>query len=315
MKIGGQRNYSYGRTVGYAIRNILLDRYGRGNYGTRYTNRNRLTHFENYLGLQGIRDLREVSTATVSGYAAYLKDAVADDQLALSTAVNRLSCVNVLMQAARGEDRCTVSPAETIGRRSRVRVSPPLGLDASTVWSAAERASEDGDTDLAIAITVCRFAGARIREAALLDVRRAARSAAADGVVRLTKGSKGNRAKMIPREIAVPVRLVEWLGKVGPNWPRENLVAIDQTFHNWYLHAYGRYGPIARSFGLHTGFHDLRSAYANDRYREITGVEAPCLAGKRLASSDVDVWARRILAEELGHSRIDVVAAYVGGRR
>ena len=315
MKIGGQRNYSYGRTLGYAIRNILLDRYGRGNYGTRYTNRNRLTHFETYLGLQGIRDLREVSTSIVLGYSAYLKDAVADDQLALSTAVNHLSCVNVLMRAARGDNRCTVSPADAIGRRSRVRVSPPLGLDASTVWSAAERASEDGDTDLAIAIALCRFAGARIREAALLDIRRAAKSAAADGVVRLTKGSKGNRAKMIPREIVVPARLAEWLGMVGSNWPRENLVAIGQTFHNWYLLAYGRYGPIARSLGLHTGFHDLRSAYANDRYREITGVEAPCLVGKRLASLADDERARHILAEELGHARIDVVAAYVGGRR
>ena len=315
MKVGGQRNYGRGRTLGYAIRNILLDRYGRGNYGTRHTNRNRLVHFESYLGTRGIRDLREVSVATVLEYAAYLKDAVKDDHLALATAVNYLSCVNVLMQAARGDQRCAVSPADTIGRRSRARVSAPQGLEMTTVWSAAEKARDEGHFDLAVAIAVCRLAGARIREAALLDIRRAATSIARWGVLTITRGSKGNRAKVIPREIVVPARLGDWLAELGPRLPTRNLIAADETFNDWYQGAYSRYRPIAQQFGLHSGFHDLRAAWACDGYRLITEFDAPCIAGRRIAGGDDDKGARISLARDLGHSRIDVVSAYVGGRR
>ncbi len=60
------------------------------------------------------------------------------------------------------------------------------------------------------------------------------------------------------------------------------------------------------------GFHDLRAAYACDRYQQLTGYAAPAVVGARLADRETDVSARKIISAELGHGRIDVVAAYVG---
>ncbi len=315
MKVGGQRNFSHGRSLGYAIRNILIDRFGDERYGTRFSHRERLSPFAKFLNVNRVNDLRQVSVDTVLDYAAELKSAVEGGYLAKSTAVNRLSSVNVLMQAARGDKRCAVSPAATIGRRSRVRMVPPQGLDATIVWSAAETARNVGQHDLAVAIVVCRFVGTRIREAALLDIRKTARSAARTGLVTIVNGSKCARAKTIPREISVSEKISDWLSSAAPNFPNRNLIPKDQTFNDWYQDVYRRFGPVAQECGLCTGFHDLRSAYACDRYRQLTGFDAPCIAGKRLASSEADKKARLAIAEELGHSRIDVVATYIGGRK
>ena len=69
---------------------------------------------------------------------------------------------------------------------------------------------------------------------------------------------------------------------------------------------------------LHThnlkGFHELRAAYACERYEQITQHRAPinsiqCCQAHR----DQDREARRQISYELGHGRIDVVAAYIGG--
>ncbi len=315
MKTGGRRNYSYGRSTGYAVSNILRDRFGNGRFGTHHSHKARLKPFLEYLRAREIRDLRHVSVEVVADYAEELKDAVGDGCLATATAVNRVSSVNVLLEAARGDKACWVSPRDHIGPRSRVRRYPPLGLDAVAVWAAAEEALRQGEPDLAAAIVICRFIGARIREAALLDLRKAVRSAREEGVVTISRGSKGNRAKSLPRVISVSEKVVAWLEGIPPSLPGRTLVPAGQTFRSWYLDVYRRFGPIAREHGLHTGFHDLRSAYACDRYRQITGTEAPCVAGTRVADKEIDRLAREILAEELGHGRIDVVAAYVGGRR
>lgn len=315
MKTGGRKNYGFGRSIQYASRNVLRDRFGDGRYGTRHSHEARLKPFLAWAKSQSIRDLRDVSVETLQAYAIELKDAVIDGCLARATAVNRLSSVNVLMEAVRGDDDCWISPKEHIGSRNRLRRQPPQGLNPLSVWAAAGLAEEQGHDDLAIALVLCRFTGARIREAALLSIRKAARSAADFGNVTITRGSKGNRAASIPREIAVSRPVATWLDERQTILSRQNLIPVGQTFSNWYRDVYRRFGPIAERYGLHTGFHALRAAFACDRYKALTEYDAPCVAGKRIADRAADSGARAILAEELGHGRIDVVGAYIGGRR
>ena len=315
MKTGGRRNYGYGRSIQYAARNVLWDRFGGGRYGTRHSHEARLKPFLVWAKAQSVRDLREVSVATVQAYAVELKDAVVDGCLARATAVNRLSSVNVLMEAVRGDEACWVSPKEYIGSRKRLRQQSPQGLNPLSVWAAAALAEEQGHHDLAIALVLCRFTGARIREAALLEQRKAVRSAVEFGYVTITRGSKGNRAKSFPREIAVSRPVAMWLEERQSILSRPNLIPVGQTFSNWYRDVYRRFGPIAERYGLHTGFHSLRAAFACDRYKTLTGHDAPCVVDKRVADEAADLDARTILAEELGHGRIDVVGAYIGGRR
>ncbi len=63
--------------------------------------------------------------------------------------------------------------------------------------------------------------------------------------------------------------------------------------------------------------HGLRHAYAQDRYREITGWAAPAAGGptsKQLnpAQRDRDQLARLQISRELGHGREQITAVYLG---
>lgn len=64
------------------------------------------------------------------------------------------------------------------------------------------------------------------------------------------------------------------------------------------------------------GFHELRAAYACERYEQMTGFPAP-VNRVRVYREDreLDLRARQQISHELGHNRIDVVSAYIGGRR
>ena len=70
---------------------------------------------------------------------------------------------------------------------------------------------------------------------------------------------------------------------------------------------------------LHThnlkGFHELRAAYACERYEQITQHPAPINGGHCYQLDQrLDREARDQISYELGHGRIDVVSAYIGGR-
>jgi hypothetical protein len=63
------------------------------------------------------------------------------------------------------------------------------------------------------------------------------------------------------------------------------------------------------------GFHELRAAYACERYEQLTGHAAPVNGGHCYRiDPDLDRQARQQISLELGHNRIDVASAYIGGR-
>jgi hypothetical protein len=96
--------------------------------------------------------------------------------------------------------------------------------------------------------------------------------------------------------------------------PAANLIPVDQSYRQWRDHAYHVWQRVSSEHGLR-GFHDLRAAYACERYCEMTGSAAPVVGGHRGASKEDDAGARQAIAQELGHGRADVVAAYVGSAR
>ena len=66
--------------------------------------------------------------------------------------------------------------------------------------------------------------------------------------------------------------------------------------------------------------HALRAAYAERRYQEEAGQEAPTAGGPRRADMDgearqADGMARDVVSAELGHGRRSVVAQYIGGAK
>lgn len=63
--------------------------------------------------------------------------------------------------------------------------------------------------------------------------------------------------------------------------------------------------------------HGARHLYAQQRYKELTGRDAPCLGGMSRrelskAEKDKDDEARLTISKELGHERIQIISVYVG---
>ncbi len=94
-----------------------------------------------------------------------------------------------------------------------------------------------------------------------------------------------------------------------------NLLAEDETYKGFHQTIVRPARELLHQNGL-KGFHELRAAYACARYEQLTRHPAP-INGGRCYQQDrhLDAQARTQIGYELGHGRIDVVAAYIGGRR
>ena len=117
------------------------------------------------------------------------------------------------------------------------------------------------------------------------------------------------------REREIPVRTA---------WQREVLARAHRLAGRGSMIPSGRsyvqqvklYERQAAAAGLHK-LHGLRHAYAQARYEELTGRAAPAAGGKSSAAltheeKAVDREARMTISRELGHSREQVTAVYLG---
>lgn len=164
---------------------------------------------------------------------------------------------------------------------------------------------------------MARATGMRLREAILADLPRLSREASDRGRINIQDGTKGGRAGVsAPRWIAVDKHIrgaLEFAKQVSPAGSC-NLIAPNES----YLSVLQEIVRPARDT-THThnlkGFHELRAAYACERYEQITQHRAPINGGEccRL-NRPLDRAARAQIGYELGHGRIDVVAAYIGGQ-
>ncbi|KPA92326.1 Integrase [Pseudomonas asplenii] len=317
------RNFGYGRQLSYAGPQALKDMFGGGHYGTVRAHCDRWQAFVKWCRSEqgpGINDAQLIDREVLADYAAYLRDMVRRGDLAVSTAQNRISSVNRTMAALRG-DQCVKlpSPSKALGtQRTGVRHSVPQGQDREQVKQIVDTLCRHHQPRAAAIVMLARATGMRLREAILADLSRLSREANDLGRINIQDGTKGGRSgASAPRWIAVDDHVrgaLEFAWQVSPAGSR-NLIAQ----HESYLNLLQEIIRPARAI-LHThnlkGFHELRAAYACERYEQITQHRAPINGGQcSLADRNLDREARRQISYELGHGRIDVVAAYVGGRR
>ena len=311
-KVGGNRNFGYGKKMDWAGKNALADRYGEGHYATRAAHAERWQQFVVYARTLGITDARQIDRSIVERYGQQLAEQMRQGERAVSYAQNLLSTVNVVLQTLRGDKALQVSPARLVGQRAHVRTNAPAGMERDRVERAVQVLTDKGELRTASIATLARDLGLRFREASLLDAKGALKQAQTVGRINVTEGTKGGRGREVDRWVPVTERAMQSLvtaAKIQED--ARNLVPKGMAFSQWKDHAHYAWSHMADSHGLR-GFHDLRAAYACERYLQITGYTAPAVAGERQASKHDDQTARRIIAEELGHGRADVAAAYVG---
>ncbi|MRF39576.1 integrase [Escherichia coli] len=304
------RNFGYGRQLSYAGPQALKDMFGAGHYSTVKAHSDRWQAFVKWCRSvhgPGINDARQIDRRVLADYAAYLRDVVRRGDLAVSTAQNRLSSVNRTMAALRGDQCVTVpSPSKALGmQRTGVRESAPQGQDREQVKQIVDALCRDHQQRAAAIVLLARATGMRLREANDL------------GRINIQDGTKVGRAgTSAPRWIAVDdyvrdaLRLARQVSPAGSR----NLIAPHESYLNLLQEIIRPERDILHAHKLKR-FHELRAAYACERYKQITKHRAP-INGDRCCQVDrhLDREARRQISYELGHGRIDVVAAYIGGR-
>ncbi|WP_256819779.1 integrase domain-containing protein [Pseudomonas putida] len=315
------RNFGYGRQLSYAGPQALKDMFGGGHYGTVKAHCDRWQAFVKWCRSEhgpSINDARQIDRKVLADYAAYLRDMVKRGDLAVSTAQNRLSSVNRTMAALRGDQYVKLaSPSKTLGmQRTGVRQSVPQGQDREQVKQIVDALCRDHQLRAAAIVLLARATGMRLREAILADLPRLCREANELGRINIQDGTKGGRAgASAPRWVAVddPVQAALGLAlRVSPVGSR-NLIARHESYLNVLQEIIRPARNILHAHNL-KGFHELRAAYACERYEQITQHLAPINGGHRHVNLNLDREARRQIGYELGHGRIDVVATYIGGR-
>ena len=267
----------------------------------------------------GFNDARQIDRQTLLDYAGHLRQQVEQGELAIATAQNRLSSVNRTMAALRGDQYVkVVSPSKALGmRRTSVRHSVPQGQDREHVKRIVEVLCEHQQPRAAAIAQLTRATGMRLREAILADLPRLKREAEQYGKINIQDGTKGGRSgASAPRWITADDHIrdaLRFAEQISPDGSR-NLLAPNESYLDFQQRIVRPARDILHKHNL-KGFHELRAAYACERYEQITHHPAP-VNGGRCYQLDrrLDKNARVQISDELGHGRIDVVSAYIGGR-
>lgn len=316
------RNFGYGRQLSYAGPQALRDLFGGGHYGTVKAHSDRWQAFVRWCRSDDgprLNDARQIDRQILSDYAAHLRHLVERGDLAIATAQNRLSSVNRTMAALRGDQYVKVpSPSKALEmQRTTIRTTVPQGQDREHVQRIVDVLYEHQKPRAAAIAQLARATGMRLREAILADLPRLKREAKQFGKINIQDGTKGGRSgASAPRWITVDDHIrdaLKFADQVSPDGSR-NLLAPNESYLDFQKRIVR---PARDSLHAHNlkGFHELRAAYACERYEQITQHPAPINGGSCYQlDRRLDQAARDQISYELGHGRIDVVSAYIGGR-
>ncbi|KTC39035.1 integrase [Pseudomonas sp. ABAC61] len=316
------RNFGYGRQLSYAGRQALEDLFAGGHFPTVKAHSDRWQAFVRWCRSEngpGYNDARQIDQQTLNSYAAYLRQLIRQGELCIATAQNRLSSVNRTLAALRGDQDVRIaSPSHTLGQqRSNIRTHAPEGQDYQDVQRVAPALADQHHERVAAIVMLARTTGMRLREAILADLPRLDREAKHFGRINIQNGTKGGRSgASAPRWIIVTEQVNAALRLARDASPPQsrNLLAAGESYAAFLQQTVLPARETLHAHGLN-GFHELRAAFACERYEQLTGQKAPVNASRWYRTDrSLDQQARRQISLELGHNRIDVVSAYIGGR-
>ena len=261
----------------------------------------------------GVKKMENVTGDIVISYGKKLSAEVDSGKMSPSTAQNYVSAVNSVMSIATIGHWKSISPTNDchIKNRTSVRTDAPEAINRSAFETSVETVRENGGDRAAAIVELARNFGLRSKEASLLDAKSALKQARRDGVIKISDGTKGGLTRAVSildtQQIETLVRAAHAQGNARAVMPMEC------NWQKWREGQLREAREILQAM-LNGGLHDLRSAYACERYQTLTGHPTPC-AGGIIQDRSIDLSARLQIARELGHGRVDVVSEYVGGRK
>lgn len=254
----------------------------------------------------GLNDARQIDREILMRYAFHMREQVEQGNVGIATAQNRLSSVNRTLAALRGDQYVKIpSPSKALGlQRSSVRSEAPQGQDRVQVRLIAQALSDRQQERVSAIVLLARETGMRLREAILADLPRLQREAQRLGKINIQDGTKGGRSgALAPRWITVTVQVREALDRASDASPSgsRNLLAPDESYKDFVQTVVRSARDILHEHGL-KGFHELRAAYACERYEQLTGFSAPVNGGRgHREDRELDQRARQQISHELGH--------------
>lgn len=163
------------------------------------------------------------------------------------------------------------------------------------------------DKYVAIALEVmCEF-GLRRKEAVMFQPHLSDHGV----LIKIIRGAKTGKKRVVPiitdsqKDVLVRARLMIKPGESLAN-PNKSLKQSLRRFDYIML----KVGITKKVSGVTA--HGLRSEFSQVSYLNLTGAEVPVKANSKLVEKAIDKQARIEIAEELGHSRIEITNTYFG---
>lgn len=309
------RNFGLGQRdmakAGYAaLRNSA--RMGAVSFSTLATNSERWSKFSKWARVQGVKKMEHISTHFVQAYGQDLASKVHAGKLAAATAQNYVSAVNSVMAIATQGTWQRISPTKDCGieQRSAIRHRAPGALDRSRYDKALHAVQDKLGPRAAAAVEVARELGLRSKEASLLNAKKSLYEAQKHGHITIIEGTKGGRARSIQAPSTAQIEALQRAAIA-----QGDAQAIMPPTQDWTSWREGNLREAREIVQTHTGggLHDLRAAYACERYAQLTGHAAPCAGGQILDRAQ-ELKDRQTISQELGHNRVEVTSEYLGGR-
>lgn len=300
----------------YAAKNALTERYGGGHYASVAAHVERFKMFVEYCKEQGIKDARDVDINVVKNFISEVKEKVSSGEISEKYAVNVISSVNTCLTAIRGDKQIWVSPSKDANLHVSTIRKNGLGgaYDRENVRACAEKLREIGLNRAAAVVEMARDFGMRVKEACLQNLNRLESQAREMGKIDIREGTKGGRGRDVERWVpaeGVKIDTLERAKSLLGNGER-NLVDGIGSFKGLLDSEIKQARQVLKNFGIER-FHDLRAAYACERYEQLTGQKVPILGGGGSVRGIMsDQQARETIAKELGHGRSDVLKHYIG---
>jgi site-specific recombinase XerD len=268
--------------------------------------------FVDFAHSQNVKRMEHVTSELVKAYGKSLTDQVRLGDCSSSYAQRLISAVNSVMTLSRSDWRVIKAVTDCkLPKRRSVRDREPGGMDPSIINQLTKELDLVGLARASAVVQLTWTFGLRIKEAALLDVRKALVEANTSGWITINAGTKGGRKRNVPVIHAYQFQTLRETSVLQGSARSVMQSDIDwKTFLNEELRKARR---ILKAHNIKC-YHELRAAYACRRYNEITGHPAPVING-RVEDIVLDRSARKKITNELGHNRLSVTTAYIGSMR
>lgn len=298
----------------FALNNAVLN--GQISYSTQASVGQRWRRFIDSLmtNRSDIRNLEGITFETTVDYGKELALMVDEDDMSTSTAQNCISAINTVMDiASRGKWK-SVSPTLDcrIPKRSFVRTCVPASLNRDLFESCLIDIRAELGNRATVIIELCRELGLRSKEACLFNPRAVSNEIEISRRITITDGTKGGRARTFALITDKQIDVIKRAAIIQAN--DKSMIPSHRSWREWRDCELRQIRETVQENLGATGLHDLRAGYACQRYHEITGFQSPLLGGPR-PDRKIDREARLQIAEELGHSRVEISNAYIGSQK